>query len=187
MKTPEGRSQNINVKFELMQIRLSRLKFGICRVSLYGEYMPFISITRLRIRSFRFIPGFVLYTWRSLRQVRSAGGFQDGALLQDRSLTFWTMTAWDSQESMRRYMTAGSHQKAMPKLMDWCDEASVVHWEQSQAVLPSWTEADQRMRADGRASKVRKPSPQHATLSYRAPRLTQGIPIRKAGNTKSGR
>jgi len=143
--------------------------------------MPFISITRLRVRSIRFIPGFALHTLESLRQVRSAGGFQDGALLADRSLTFWTMTAWNSEESMRRYMTAGSHKKAMPKLMDWCDEASVVHWEQRQAVLPSWTEADRRMRAEGRASKVRKPSPQHATLSYRAPRLTRGGPIRTAG------
>ena len=143
--------------------------------------MPFISITRLRIRSIRFLPGFVLHTLRSLRQVRSATGFRNGGLLPDRSLTFWTMTAWDTEESMRCYMTAGSHKKAMPKLMDWCDEASVVHWEQSQAVLPSWAEADQRMRAEGRASKVRKPSPQHATLSYRHPRLTGGGSIHAAG------
>jgi hypothetical protein len=58
------------------------------------------------------------------------------------------MTAWDNQESMRHYMTAGSHKEAMPRLLDWCDEASVVHWDQTQAVLPSWTEADQRMRAN---------------------------------------
>jgi len=91
------------------------------------------------------------------------------------------MTAWDNQESMRRYMTAGSHKEAMSRLPDWCDEASVVHWDQTQAVLPSWTEADQRMRANGRVSKVRNPSPQHATLSYRAPRVTRGGPIRPAG------
>ncbi|HWY07309.1 MAG TPA: hypothetical protein VNY24_10640, partial [Candidatus Acidoferrales bacterium] len=86
--------------------------------------MPFISVTRLRVRSLRFMPGFALYVARARSQVRSAAGFQDGSLLADRSLTFWTMTAWDSEESMRRYMTAGSHKKAMPKLMDWCDEAS---------------------------------------------------------------
>jgi heme-degrading monooxygenase HmoA len=146
----------------------------------YLQDMPFISITRLRIRSFGFMPGFVLHALGSLRQVKSADGFQEGALLADRNWTFWTMTAWDSQESMRRYMTAGSHKKAMPKLMNWCDEASVVHWEHGEPALPSWTEADRRMRADGRASKVRNPSPQHATLSYRTPRLTRGGPIRKA-------
>jgi hypothetical protein len=143
--------------------------------------MPFISITRLRVRSLRFMPGFALYVIQARSQVRSAAGFQEGGLLADRSLTFWTMTAWDTEESMRRYMTAGSHRKAMPKLMDWCDEASVVHWEQSQAVLPSWAEADRQMRADGRASKVRKPSPQHAALNYRTPRLTGAVPIHSAG------
>jgi heme-degrading monooxygenase HmoA len=143
--------------------------------------MPFISITRLRIRSVRFLPGFALHALQVLRQVKRADGFQDGALLPDRSFTFWTMTAWVSQESMRRYMTAGAHKKAMAKLMDWCDEASVVHWERNEDALPSWTEADRRMRAEGRASKVRNPSPQHATLSYRAPRLTGGGPIRRVG------
>ena len=143
--------------------------------------MAFISITRLRVRSLRFMPGFALLTTQALSQVKSASGFQDGGLLPDRSFTFWTMTAWDSEESMRRYMTSGSHKKAMSKLMHWCDEASVVHWEQSQAVLPSWTEADRRMRADGRVSKVRNPSPQHATLSYRVPRLTRAVPIRTKG------
>jgi Domain of unknown function (DUF3291) len=143
--------------------------------------MPFISVTRLRVRSILFLPLFGLHTFHALRQVRSAAGFQDGSLLADRSWTFWTMTAWDSQESMKRYMTAGSHKKAMPRLLDWCDEASVVHWDQTENVLPSWTEADTRMRANGRPSKVRYPSAQHATLTYRAPRLTRGGPIRPTG------
>jgi hypothetical protein len=140
--------------------------------------MPFISITRLRIRSILFMPGFALHATQSLRQVRSAAGFQGGALLQDCSLTYWTMTAWDSEQSMRQYMTAGAHKKAMTKLMSWCDEASVVHWQQTEATLPSWDEADRRMRAEGRASKVRKSSPHHATLMYRAPRVTRRVAIR---------
>ena len=139
--------------------------------------MPFISITRLRIRSVRFLPGFALHAMRSMRQVKTAIGFREGALLPDRSWTFWTMTAWDSPESMRLYMTSGDHKLAMPRLLDWCDEASVVHWERAEEDLPSWTEADQRMRAQGRASKIRNPSPQHASLHYREPRLTRSQPI----------
>ena len=142
--------------------------------------MVFVSLTRLRIRSVRFLPGFVLYTTRSLRQVKKAPGFQTGALLADRSFTFWTMTAWDSQESMRAYMTNGAHKQAMPHLLHWCDEASVAHWTQPNATLPTWTEADTHMRQTGRASKVLHPSPQHAGLSYRAPRTTTGGPIRRA-------
>ncbi len=142
--------------------------------------MTFVSLTRLRIRSIRFVPLFAIHTSRALRQVKKASGFQTGALLADRSWTFWTMTAWDTQESMRAYMTAGSHKRAMPHLLHWCDEASVAHWTQSETTLPSWTDADRRMRENGRASKVRHPSPQHASLTYRTPRTTAGGPIRRS-------
>ena len=140
--------------------------------------MVFVSLTRLRIRSVRFVPGFFLYALRSERQVRKAQGFINAALLADRSWTFWTMTAWDSQESMRAFMTSGAHKQAMPHLLHWCDEASVAHWTQPDATLPTWSEADTRMRESGRASKVNHPSRQHATLSYRVPRTTAGGTIR---------
>jgi len=98
--------------------------------------MVFVSLTRLRIRSIRFLPFFLVYTLRSLQQVKRSPGFLTGALLPDRSWTFWTMTAWDTQQSMRAYMTSGAHKNAMPHLLDWCDEASVTHWEQSEPTLP---------------------------------------------------
>ncbi len=146
--------------------------------------MAFISVTRLRVRSFRFLPLFVLYTFRSIRQVRQAPGFETGALLADRYWTFWTLTAWDTQESMRAYIVAGAHKAAMTHLMHWCDEASVAHWTQQggmlPSVLPSWADADARMRATGRPSKVLHPSPQHASLHYRAPRTTASASIPRA-------
>jgi len=141
--------------------------------------MVFVSLTRLRIRSVRFVPQFAMHTLNSIRQVKRAAGFQDGALLADRSWTFWTITAWGSQESMRAYMTAGAHKSAMRHLMHWCDEASVAHWTQPDARLPSWAEADKRMRETGCVSKVLHPSAQHANLSYRTPRTTASGPIRR--------
>jgi hypothetical protein len=140
--------------------------------------MTFVSLTRLRIRSIRFLPFFAFHTLRSLSQARKSAGFQGGALLPDRSWTFWTMTAWDSEESMRAYRNTAPHQAAMPHLLDWCDEASVAHWTQLGADLPPWTEADKRMRESGRASKVRNPTPQHESLSYREPRTAVSAPIR---------
>ena len=136
--------------------------------------MIFVSLTRLRVRSIRFLPAFAVHTLRSLRQVRKAAGFLDGALLPDRSWTFWTLTAWNRQEDMRAYMVSGDHKAAMPHLLEWCDEASVAHWTQDALPLPSWIEADRRMRGEGRASKVQNPSPHHADLSYREPRTTAG-------------
>ena len=144
--------------------------------------MLFVSVTRLRVRSVRFLPMFALHTSRSLKQVKTAPGFHGGSILADRDWTFWTMTTWDSQESMRQFMINGSHRAAMSHLLDWCDEASVTHWDQPEGAVPAWTEADRRMRENGRASKVNFPSSGHATLNYRPPRVTTAGPIRPAGS-----
>jgi hypothetical protein len=125
------------------------------------------------------MPGFAVYAVRSNQQVKKAAGFLRGSLLPDRSRVYWTMTAWDSAESMRAFMLSGAHRQAMPKLLDWCDEASVAHWEQEGEELPTWEEADRRMRTSGRISKVRHPSAQHAGMEYAAPRTTGAVGIRK--------
>lgn len=139
--------------------------------------MPFVSLTRLRLRSLRFLPGFALHTLQAQRQLKQATGFLSGKLLPDRNLTFWTITAWDSEASMRAYMTNGAHKRAMPHLLHWCDEASIAHWTQPEAALPTWDEADERMRASGRISKVHHPSPHHADLKYRTPRTTRSATL----------
>ena len=141
--------------------------------------MALVSITRLRLRAWRFLPGFAWLARGSIAQTRQARGFVTGALLRDRDLTFWTLTVWERQEDMRRFMSSGAHLKAMPRLLDWCDEASVVHWTQPDAAAPDWREADRRMRAEGRPSKVRRPTAAHAGLEYRAPRLSGAVPIRR--------
>ena len=87
------------------------------------------------------------------------------------------MTAWDTQESTSQYMTAGAHKAAMPHLLYWCDEASVAHWSQEETTLPSWVEADKRMREEGRVSKVLNPSPRQATMSFDTPRMKGGSAI----------
>ena len=141
--------------------------------------MVWVSLTRLRVRSVRFLAGFGWYAWRSTQQAKRSAGFLAGALLPDREWTFWTMTVWGSQGAMRAFMTSGAHKRAMVKLLDWCDEASVTHWEQEDAGLVSWEEADRRMRGTGRPSKVRHPSAAHAGLAYREPRTTRGTVIRR--------
>ena len=143
----------------------------------------FVSITRLRVRSWRFLPAFFLQTGSVIAQARKADGFGGGALLRDRQHTFWTLTLWQDQEGMRRYITSGAHLKVMPRLMDWCDEASVVHWWQANAAMPDWLEAERRMRAEGRISKVRNPSPDHAEMRFAAPRTTLSFPIPRGRNS----
>ena len=79
---------------------------------------------------------------------------------------------WGDERAMKAYMTSGSHSKAMPRLADLADEASVVHWLQDNPKRPDWIEAARRMKAEGRVSKLRNPSPHHADLSFPAPCTT---------------
>jgi heme-degrading monooxygenase HmoA len=120
--------------------------------------MPLISITRLRVRSWWFFPAFIFAAIRSARQARRAEGNLAVKLLKDARNTWWTSTAWDSEASMRRFMLARPHGPAMRKLLEWCDDATLVHWTQPTAELPSWPEARRRMQSEGRHSKVNHPA-----------------------------
>jgi heme-degrading monooxygenase HmoA len=132
--------------------------------------MPFTSITRLRLRSPIYLPSFMLHAMRSGKQVQKAPGFLKGKTLLDKHLTFWTMTLWNEEASMKAYRIADAHKMAMPKLLNWCDEASIVHWFQNEETFPEWINAYERMKKEGRISKVRHPSPHHATMDIPPPR-----------------
>ena len=120
--------------------------------------MPLIAITRLRIRSWRFLPAFFYYALRSSLQAKKAQGNLAVATLRDVGYVFWTRTAWNSEAEMKTYMLAGPHRKAMRKLLEWCDEAALAHWNQDTLELPSWEDAYQKLIQVGRTSKVNHPT-----------------------------
>ena len=140
--------------------------------------MPFVSITRLRVRSWRYLPGFVWYAYRSAREAVRAEGNLAAKVLRDRRNTFWTGTAWTSEAAMKQFMLAGAHRRAMRKLLEWCDEAALVHWTQEGPDLPSWAEACERLECEGRRSKVNHPSPAHAAHRFPAPKVGTGSDVR---------
>jgi hypothetical protein len=72
---------------------------------------------------------------------------------------------------MKAFMLAPPHGPAMRKLLEWCDEASLVHWSQESGALPSWDEAHARLQRDGRRSKVNHPSATHQAHVFPAPAL----------------
>ena len=131
--------------------------------------MAFISVTRLRVRSFIYLPQFFWDAFKSIRQAEGSSGFLGGRLLVNAKKVFWTVTAWKDEAAMNAYRTGGAHSKAMPKLLNWCDEAAVVHWTQESSEIPVWQQLHQRVVEEGRLSKVTNPSPDHASKHIPAP------------------
>jgi quinol monooxygenase YgiN len=132
--------------------------------------MPFIAVTRLRLRSAGYLPKFFWHATRSSAQARKAPGNLGVDLFNDAKRAFWTKSAWKDEASMRAYMLTGAHRKAMPTLMDMCDETHTAHWEQDSATLPTWKEVHRRLQETGRASKLRHPSPDHEARKFAPPR-----------------
>ncbi len=142
--------------------------------------MPVVSITRLRIRSWAFLPAFFIQTLRITRQVPKAEGNLGVKLLQDRHRTFWTATCWTSENAMKAFMLAEPHGPAMRSLLNWCDEAALVHWVQPGAELPAWKEAHRRLQQEGRSSNVNHPSANHTAHAIPAPAMgrTRELPFK---------
>ena len=111
--------------------------------------MPSIAVTRLRVRSFRFLLPFARRAWRSFRQAKHAAGGLGAKLRKAEGLAFWTLSAWQDESAMNAFRITPPHRDAMPKLRHWCDEAAYVHWNQESAGvagLGSRREASCRIR-----------------------------------------
>jgi hypothetical protein len=144
--------------------------------------MPFISVTRLRVRSWGFLPLFFWQAMKSIAQAKRSPGFLSGKLLRNPGNVFWTMTAWNDERAMNAFRTSGPHGRVMRKLINWCDEASVVHWIQPTPDLPTWLEAHRRMVQEGRLSKVNHPSADQMSNRIPAPEASRGELALKAAS-----
>lgn len=123
--------------------------------------MALLSVTRLRVRSARFLLAFTWYSARSALQAKRSSGNLGVNLRKTNGLAFWTLTMWESEKAMRAFRAAAPHKNAMRKLPYWCDEASYAHWEDEAHDLPSWEYATEKLSVGGRLSNVLYPSADH--------------------------
>jgi hypothetical protein len=122
--------------------------------------MAIAAITRLRLRKLHLVPLLLLGAFRSRRQALASDGCLAADVRMVGARLFWTRTLWRDADAMRGFMRGGPHRAVMPKLLDWCDEASLADWPSD--TLPEWTEAEAQLRSIGRLSRVRHPSPAQA-------------------------
>lgn len=128
--------------------------------------MTLISVTRLRVRSIRFLPMFLWYSFKSNQQAKQAQGNLASTVRAQGKNVFWTMTVWEDEASMRSFMRSGSHREVMPKIQNWCDEGSVVHWQAEITTLPTWEEAETVMFTRGRFTPLTHPSIAHQNHQF---------------------
>jgi heme-degrading monooxygenase HmoA len=137
--------------------------------------VPFVSITRLRVRSWRHMPQFLICSFRAARQAERTPGSLAVSVLRDADRAFWTSTVWRDEAAMRSFMQSGVHRRVMARLPDWCDEAALAHWVQASDEPPSWPEACRRLQQEGRRSRVRHPSEAQRRFEIREPRTRTGL------------
>ena len=120
--------------------------------------MALVSVTRLRLRSLRFLPAFVWAAQRSSRQALASAGNLGVITRKTRGLSFWTLSVWSDEKAMAAFRAASPHREAMAKLAHWCDEGAVAHWQQDGKAMPDWTDAAAQLAALGRLLRVDQPS-----------------------------
>jgi hypothetical protein len=111
-------------------------------------------------------------------QARRATGNLAVTLLREADNTFWTRSLWADEAAMKSFMVSGLHRRVMPKLLNWCDEASVARWTQDALQPPAWDEVHRRMQRDGRASRVNHPSEAHRRFDVRALEMKRSNELR---------
>lgn len=94
----------------------------------------------------------------SVKELKNAEGLIKGVELIDKKLTFWTLTIWEDEASMKGFRGSPSHRNAMQHLPNWCNEASYHHWMQEGMELPDWQTVSEKLFMEGKLSKVRNPS-----------------------------
>jgi hypothetical protein len=73
--------------------------------------------TRLPLTAHRYVPGFVRDTTRIRRQLAASPGLVGYALLAElRAKTFWTVSVWDDEASLRTFASSEPHCSVMRRV-----------------------------------------------------------------------
>ena len=107
-------------------------------------------LTRLPLRSHLRIPRVMGATLRIVRQLGRSEGLVGYALKADLlHKTFWTMSAWDDDRAVARFVRSEAHQRAMTRLAPHLRASAIETFVRAGAELPlTWSEVAELLRAE---------------------------------------
>jgi len=107
--------------------------------------------SRLRLTSFRHLARFIRASTQVNRQLRDAPGRVDSKLrAQLGSLTFWTLSTWEDEESLRAFARAEPHASIIADLRrrGAMRSGDFAFWTTDRNdPLPTWDEVEARVVA----------------------------------------
>jgi heme-degrading monooxygenase HmoA len=108
----------------------------------------FVMASRLRLTSVRHLPRFLRASMRVDAQAKAAPGRIESRLhAQLPARTFWTLSVWETEDAMRRFVRTAPHADVMRDLgrRGMIASAEFRSWEQpAGAGLPSWEDVAAR-------------------------------------------
>lgn len=131
--------------------------------------MPVIVVTRLRLRDPALLDEFFAAAVAVLEQAKSSDGNLGVDALADANNVWWTLTAWQDRGPMQAFVGSEPHRSTMPRLGDWCDEATFADWEQTSPDLPDWQTSYGHLIADGTVASLAHASDAHETRAFPPP------------------
>ncbi|MBL1102111.1 DUF3291 domain-containing protein [Streptomyces coffeae] len=108
-----------------------------------------VMASRFEVRSMRDVPRFFLKSLSAWRQVKKAPGALGASLIaQPLKRTFFTLSAWESQEALYTYASAEPHRTIMTGLRSTMRRSTFDFWQVPVEDLPvTWDDARLRLRA----------------------------------------
>ena len=106
----------------------------------------YVSITGLRLNSWRHWPRFAWHASRSMRQARAAEGCEMAGARFIGGM-FYTVSLWQSERAMKRFLYQGAHGKAA---RDFDNFATGLTAGYAADAAPSWDEVPAVLRERGR-------------------------------------
>jgi hypothetical protein len=105
-------------------------------------------LTYLPLSKWRAIPKFVRYTSQIRRQLAGSEGLIGYALDANvLNRDFWTLSVWENEESLRRFVQRNPHGRVMTDLLPDMGQTEFLPFKvNGSSIPPDWKDTKRRMR-----------------------------------------